>query len=222
VTTFAIVASVVGASFPIEVVLLTGFAKLIGDALSMGLGDCISEQAEQAHIRGERKRELWEFQNYADGERKEMVDIYVSKGLSVEDATRIIDIISKPAYEGFFVDHMVTHELGLVVPDEGDNPVKDGAVCFLSFMFWGSIPLWLYVIFYGAEYHDVNGSFGICIAVTLLCLFGLGAMQAQILQQSRVKQGFLMMLNGGLAAAAAYLVGWGLQQSVSGGSNCIE
>lgn len=31
VTTFAIVASVVGASYPLEVVMITGFAKLLGD-----------------------------------------------------------------------------------------------------------------------------------------------------------------------------------------------
>lgn len=33
----------------------------------MGLGDCISEQAEQAHILGEKKREEWEFENHPAG-----------------------------------------------------------------------------------------------------------------------------------------------------------
>jgi hypothetical protein len=31
---------------------------------------------------------------------------------------------------------------------------------------------------------------------------------------SSLKQGFLMMLNGSLAAAAAYLVGWALEQAL--------
>ena len=82
-------------------------------------------------------------------------------------------------------------------------------------IFWGSIPLWPYVIFYGAGYEDHGGQFGICIAITVLCLFGLGTSQAWILKQRYIKQGALMILNGGLAAAAAYLVGWGLQQTVS-------
>ncbi len=38
ITTFAIVASVVGANLPVQVVLVTGFAKLLGDGLAMGLG----------------------------------------------------------------------------------------------------------------------------------------------------------------------------------------
>ena len=57
ITSFAIVASVVGAELSIEVVIFTGFAKLFGDAISMGFGDCISEQAEQTHVRGERSRD---------------------------------------------------------------------------------------------------------------------------------------------------------------------
>ena len=42
------VASVAGSTLPIEVVILTGFAKLLGDGLSMGIGDwcvCVSQQA---------------------------------------------------------------------------------------------------------------------------------------------------------------------------------
>ncbi len=62
-TTFAIVASVAGARLPLEVMILTGFAKLLGDGMAMGLGDCLSEGAEQDHIRGERKREAWEMAN---------------------------------------------------------------------------------------------------------------------------------------------------------------
>ena len=52
----------------------------------------------------------------------------------------------------------------------------------------------------------------------MICLFGLGATQAWILKQSFLKQGVLMVVNGGLAASAAYLVGWGLQKSVT--SSC--
>ena len=67
VTTFAIIASVEGASFPTQVVLLTGFAKLLGDGLAMGIGDAMSESAEQHHILGEAKREAWEYENYPEG-----------------------------------------------------------------------------------------------------------------------------------------------------------
>ena len=108
-------------------------------------------------------------------------------------------------------------ELGQRVPDDDDNPMIDGAVTFASFMFFGSLPLWPYCIFLGAKYQNYNGMFGICIAVTVVTLFLLGAIQAKILRQNMVKQGVLMTLNGGLAAAASYLVGWGLQRAVGQG-----
>lgn len=55
-------------------------------------------------------------------------------------------------------------------------------------MFWGSIPLWAYVIYYGAKWENKDGQFGICIALTVICLYGLGCMQAHILQQKMWKQ----------------------------------
>ena len=83
VTTFAIVASVVGASLTAEVVVISGFAKLVGDGIAsesrslvsyldvaivtsfrqtcaVGMGDTISEIAEMNYIKGERSRELAE------------------------------------------------------------------------------------------------------------------------------------------------------------------
>jgi hypothetical protein len=45
------------------------------------------------------------------------------------------------------------------------------------------------------------------------------ALQAVIVKGSLLKQGVLMVVNGGLAAGASYLVGWGLAQAV-GGPSC--
>ena len=42
-------AAAVGGNFPHSYVLLIGIANLLGDAISMGLGDYFSEHSEQAH-----------------------------------------------------------------------------------------------------------------------------------------------------------------------------
>ena len=175
ITTFAIVASVAGSSLPIQVVILSGFAKLLGDGLAMGLGDCMSEQAEHNHIRGEHAREVWEMDNYPQGEIDEMVAIYVSKGFSQDEAVKIIGLMTKkPEYRKYFIEHMMVQELGQRLPDPDDSPAKAGGVTFASFLFFGSLPLWPYVIFLGANYNNYNGMFGICIGVTVLCMFFLG------------------------------------------------
>ena len=142
ITTFAIIASVQGASQGLNVVLITGVAKLLGDALAMGLGDAISERAEQTHIRGERDRERWEMANFPEGEVAEMVEIYKEKGFSESEARAVLGAMTaKPAYTDYFVDHMMAQELGQLVPDDGENPWFDGLVTFCSFMIFGFIPL---------------------------------------------------------------------------------
>ncbi len=56
----------------------------------MGLGDYFSTVAETDFKIDERKREAWEFENYPDGERAEMIEHYQKKcGMSLEDATDV-------------------------------------------------------------------------------------------------------------------------------------
>ena len=142
ITTFAIIASVQGANQGLNVVLITGVAKLLGDGLAMGLGDAISEGAEITHIRGERDRERWELANFPEGEAAEMIEIYKKKGFSEAEARAVIrTMLSKPAYAEYFVDHMMAQELGQLVPDDDENPWFDGLVTFCSFMIFGIIPL---------------------------------------------------------------------------------
>lgn len=47
ITTFAVVAGVAGAQLSADIVLILGFANLIADGISMGVGDYIAERSEQ-------------------------------------------------------------------------------------------------------------------------------------------------------------------------------
>jgi VIT1/CCC1 family predicted Fe2+/Mn2+ transporter len=215
ITTFAIVAAVVGGGLPVEVVLMMGTANLLADGISMGLGDFLSSKAEHDFILSERRREAWEYEHNPEGERLEMVNIYKEKGFADEDAEAIIQLFTKkPEYTKAFVDHMMVEELGQQVPDEDENPMWDGIATFISFVCFGAIPVVIYAICYGAGYRDTGGQFGICCAATALTMFLLGFVQAVITKQNPWTSGFLMMINGALAAAAAYLVGWGLEEAL--------
>ena len=86
---------------------------------------------------------------------------------------------------------------------------------FISFLIFGSVPMWSYCITYYAGYTYPPGVFGIACAFTALTMFLLGVTQASITKQNRLMTGLLMTANGSLAAASAYLVGWGLEQAIS-------
>ena len=55
-----------------------------------------------------------------------MIDIYVNKGLTLEDATIVIETMAK--YESFFVDIMMQQELELQVPEDNhvEQSMKEG------------------------------------------------------------------------------------------------
>ena len=61
---------------------------------------------------GERKREQWETENYPEGEKLELVELYTKKGIPKSDAQKMVDIVSK--HPKAWVDIMMVEELGIV------------------------------------------------------------------------------------------------------------
>ena len=112
-TTFAIIAAAAGANQDWKTVLVFGFANVLADGFSMGFGEFIGGSAERDFALRERTREEWEVENCFDFEVGEMIELYESKGLSKEDATTMVSIISKDPK--IFLDYMMVAELGLLV-----------------------------------------------------------------------------------------------------------
>ena len=206
ITTFSTIASVAGGGLGLNTVIVLGFANLIADGIAMGVGDGLSSKAEQDFLNSEKKREEWEYQNHPDGERREMVEILKGKGFTDEDAVELISIVSQPKHREFFIDYMMVEELGEQAPDDPWGPLKEGSITFISFLIFGTVPMWVYIACYAAGYKDADATFGIAAAATVVTLFALGATQGSITRQSIIKSGTLMTINGSFASAAAYLV----------------
>jgi len=202
VTTFAIVAGVVGADLKSGIILILGFANLFADGLSMAVGDYLSSKAEQEFIKAERTREEWEMENHPEGEKQEMIELYNSKGYSIEDATQIVTLMLKN--EKAFVDTMMVEELGLL--EETESPIKNALATFFSFAIFGFVPLFIYLITMIIPQLASN-TFLLASILTGLTLFSLGALKTRFTDKSWFKSGMEMLIVGGLAAAAAYFIG---------------
>lgn len=109
-----------------------------------------------------------------------MIDIYIEKGLSKEDATLVITTMAK--YKEFFVDLMVQQELDLQVPEEDhvQESMKEGVIMFLSFATFGAMPLLGYVLFPSIfPDMDEDSLFKAACIVTGLVLFFLGSVKSK-------------------------------------------
>lgn len=202
ITTFAVVAGVAGASLNFGVVLILGFANLIADGLSMAIGDYLSTKAEIEYQQIERERETWEVEHYPEGEKQEMIELYMAKGISKEDANKMMDILSK--YKEAWIDVMMVEELGIVENDE--SPINNALVTFFSFVIFGFIPLVAYV---ASTFIPGMGdsTFVVACVLTGITLFSLGALKVKVTEKNWFTSGLEMLVVGGIAAMAAYFIG---------------
>jgi DNA damage-binding protein 1 len=207
-TAFAIVAGAAGGKLSTGVVLILGFSNILADALSMGVGEFLSSKAENEWILSERRREMWEFENYPEGEVREMVEIFEDRGMSHEDAELVILTMAK--YKDFFVDVMMTQELELQVPEEEHvkEAFREGIVMFLSFATFGAFPILGYVVFPGL-FPEASSEqlFGAACGVTGVVLFFLGSLKSKFGTHHWFMCGIETLLLGGACATIAFGIG---------------
>jgi VIT1/CCC1 family predicted Fe2+/Mn2+ transporter len=202
ITTFAVVAGVTGAALSAGVVLILGFANLIADGISMAVGDYLSTKSENEYNAMERRREEWEVDNYPEGEKREMVELYTDKGMDPEDAHQVVELLSRN--RNVWVDVMMMEELGII--QETESPLSNAVATFLSFAVFGFIPLATYVL---AQFIPsiAASSFLVACGLTGGTLFVLGSLKVFITGRNWLKSGLEMLIVGGIASAAAYGVG---------------
>ena len=211
VTTFAIVAGVMGASLPSVIILILGFANLFADGFSMATANYQASKARNEFVEMKRKQEEWEIENLEEQERDEIRDIYKEKGFKdklLEDVVRIITSRRK-----VWIDTMMKEELGLI--EDGKNPMHSSVSTFVGFNLVGLIPLIPFMIFMiiGIE---VNSEAFVYSTVSVLAAFFLvGMIKGKIVKKSMLYSGINTLIIGGIAAVVAYLVGFGLNFLIS-------
>lgn len=208
ITTFAVVAGVKGAELAGVIVLIMGLANLLGDGLSMGMGDYLSTKSEQEYQSDERSREAWEVEHYPEGEKLELIELYQERGYSPEDSQTLVNIIAKN--EKAWVDIMMVEELGIL--EDHEPPLNNAIATFLSFLVFGSIPLLAYIlaIIFPNSALDQNVLFIITLIATGITMFALGALKSKFTGKNLFISGLETLIVGTVAAGAAFLIGFAL------------
>jgi VIT1/CCC1 family predicted Fe2+/Mn2+ transporter len=201
ITTFAIVAGVVGADLPGTVVLVLGLANLIADGFAMGAGNYSATKAEVDDygrlLAIERKHIALE----PDGEREEIRQIFGGKGFSGAELERIVAVIASD--EALWAKTMAVEEYGLSPAVK--SPVLAAFSTSAAFLLCGLVPLVSYLMAYSLAW---------CVVATGLVFFAIGAAKSRWSLAGWVKSGLEMLVIGMSAAGLSFGIGFALRALV--------
>jgi len=194
VTTFAIVAGVVGADFSTTVVLVLGFANLLADGFAMAASNYSGTKAERDNfdrVLGiERRHIVLE----PEGEREEIRQIFAGKGFSGDDLERIVSVISSD--RALWAKTMAVEEYGL--SPSLKSPILAAFSTLAAFVACGLVPLVTYLS---------AGGLTLCIVGTAATFFCVGAIKSRWSPASWWRSGLETLGIGICAAAVAFAVG---------------
>lgn len=211
VTTFAIVAGVVGASLSPNIILILGFANMFADGFSMAVANYQASKAQKEFIQMKRKQEEWEIDNLKESEEQEIRDIYAKKGFKDEFLEEIVRMIT--SRRKVWVDTMMREELGLI--EDAKHPLHTAFSTFIGFNVVGIIPLIPFLIFYWLGINANSEAFYFSAAATGGAFFIVGLIKGLIVKKSLLRSGFFTLVIGAIAATVAYLVGYSLNLLIS-------
>jgi len=205
VTTFAVVAGFAGAeatgvaSIGAIAVILFGLANLFADATSMALGAFLSARSQADIYRSTRAREVQEIRENPELERAELVEILTAKDVSPADIGAFAALYERNPE--LLADFMMQNEIGMVDPSDG-SPAQDALATFLSFLFFGAIPLVPYFL------RDPDAvAFRWSNLATLIALVMIGLLRWRVTNESVSRCVGETVAVGGLCAVIAYAVG---------------
>lgn len=182
-----------------SVVVLAGLAGLAAGAFSMAAGEyaSVASQSEAAEL--EIAKERQEIIDNPAGETAELAEMFVDKGIDPELAAEMAEQVHRDLDNAVAV-HSI-EELG-VDPDELASPMVAAVSSFVSFSLGAMVPVLPYL--FGVEVLAP------AIVLTLLALFGCGALVTRLTSRPWWYGGLRQVLLGGVAFALTYVVGMGV------------
>jgi len=195
----SLVLGVGGAGVGAGTVLTTGIAGLLAGALSMAAGEYVSVRSQREMYEYQIALEREELAEYPQEEAEELALIYHARGVELAQARALSQaLLANPEQA---LDVLAREELGLNPADLG-SPWRAAAASFLSFAAGAALPLLPFAL-------HLRTSRGLiaCAALTLLALFGVGLGLSLFTGRSALRGALRMVLIGGGAGVASFLVG---------------
>jgi VIT1/CCC1 family predicted Fe2+/Mn2+ transporter len=200
VTTFAIMAGVVGADLSAGVVIVLGIANLLADGFSMAAANYSSTKTEIEEYEQIRRMEERHVDLAPEGEREEIRQIFRAKGFEGEALDSAVEVITE--HRELWIDTMMTEEHGM--PPVNRSPVRSALYTFLAFVLCGSVPILAYLI-------GLSDPLPVALAMTGATFFAIGSLRSRWSPTPWWRAGLETLAIGMAAAGVAFVVGYLLQ-----------
>ena len=197
---FGLVAGVIGASVAPHIVLVSGLAGTIADALSMGASGYLAAKSEQEVYEHEISMEKEEIRLMPDVEQDEIALVYQAKGIEPGIARRMAAEVMRDPERA--LGEQVREELKIGVAHA--TPFREGWVTGAATAVGALIPVAPFVFLSGpaAQWS--------AFSVAMLSHFAVGAARSFFTGRGVIRSGLDMFVVGLGVAAVGYLVGEGL------------
>ena len=198
VSNVAIVLGFAGANTGAGLVRLAGLAGLIGGAVSMAAGEYISMTAQTELLERELEMERIELHRRPEAERKELAQIYRSRGIDEATAEQLATALSRDP--DLALETHAREELG-IDPNSLGQPVSAAVSSFLTFSIGATIPLVPYFFGSGTAAMVVAIVLGVVAALTV------GALLARYTGRPMGRSALRQLLFSAVPAAITFAIG---------------
>ncbi|MGA2282727.1 MAG: VIT1/CCC1 transporter family protein [Candidatus Dormibacteria bacterium] len=197
-TNVSLILGVAGASPTSGLVRLAGMAGLVAGAISMAAGEYISMSAQADLIRRELAVEREELRRNPDFERRELVTVYMGRGVPRATAEEVVDALMRDPEVALEVHSR--EELG-IDPARTGSPLGAAASSFVSFAIGALIPLvpWFFATGWGAVL--------VSIVLGAVASLAIGAAIGYFSERSILRAAVRQLLITAGAAAVTFGVG---------------
>jgi VIT1/CCC1 family predicted Fe2+/Mn2+ transporter/rubrerythrin len=194
---FGLVAGVIGANVAPHIVIITGIAGAIADALSMGSSGYLAAKSEAEVHAHQIDMERHEMRLMPELEEEELALIYEAKGLPADRARETARAMMQDPVRA--LDAMVREELNIHPAELA--PLKDGLITGIATAVGAFIPILPFVVMSHAPAMWVS------LVISMLAHFGIGGARSLFTGRGVWASGRDMFVVGFGVAAVGYGIG---------------
>ncbi len=194
---FGLVAGIIGASVAPHIVIISGVAGALADALSMGSSGYLAAKSEAEVHAHQIDMERHEMRLMPDLEEDELAVIYEAKGLTPARARETARAMMQDPTQA--LEAMVREELNIHPAELA--PLKDGLITGTATAVGAFIPIVPFLVF------EHGAAVWVSLVISMLAHFAIGAARSLFTGRSVWASGRDMFVVGFGVAAVGYLIG---------------